>query len=243
MSVSMTNVLEILEWDSAFFGYPTGKIITEKISVENLKALTGEAENKGIRLLYIFADPADTVSVNAATNVGARLVDQKITFHKKIDAAVVSAVDSHIEQFEANYPSPQLIDLSIQSGLYSRYKIDPGFKNKEFERLYLAWIENSVNKKIADHTFVYKEDGKELGFVTLKIKNNYGQIGLIAVDENSRGKSIGKKLITAVTNILFQKNIPGLDVATQIDNDNACNFYKKTGFTGRKSENIYHIWF
>ena len=113
MRASMNNELEILEWDSSFFGYSTGKIIAEKIPIEKLKALTTEAENKGIRLLYIFADPADTVSVNAATNVGARLVDQKITFHKKIDASVVSAIDSHIEQFEANYPSPQLINLSI----------------------------------------------------------------------------------------------------------------------------------
>ena len=239
----MNNLLEILEWDSSFFGYPVAKIITEKISTEQLDAITSDAKKRRIRLLYIFVDPADPISVNAANKIGARLVDQKITFHKKIDAAAISEVDSHIEQFEAVYPSPQLISLSIQSGLYSRYKIDPGFKNDEFEKLYLAWIENSVNKKIADHTFVYKEDGCELGFVTLKVKPGYGQIGLIAVDESSRGKSIGKKLIAAVTDILFQKNITDLDVVTQIDNADACSFYKKTGFTGSKTENIYHIWF
>ena len=239
----MSNLLEILEWDSSFFDYSVGKISAEKISVEKLSELIREAENKKIRLLYLFTDPADLVSVHAANINKARLVDQKITFHIKIDATVVSVVDDHIELFESSHPSKQLVSLSVQSGLYSRYKVDPGFKNNEFEKLYLAWIENSVNKKIADHTFVYKENGKELGFVTLKTRNNYGQIGLIAVDESSRGKSIGRKLIAAVTSLLFQKNITDLEVATQIDNTDACNFYKKTGFSGIKTENIYHIWF
>lgn len=239
----MANLLEILEWDSAFFGYPVAKVITEKITAGKLGAIINEAKDKGIKLLYVFADPADAVSVGSANTANAKLVDQKITFNMKIDNSAVIAVDEHIEEFEGNQPTEKLVDLSMQSGLYSRYKIDTGFKNNEFERLYLAWIENSVNKKIADHTFVYKEDGRELGFVTLKIKNNIGQIGLIAVDETSRGKSIGKKLVAAVVEMLIRKNIPELDVATQIDNDDACNFYKKTGFAGSKTENIYHIWF
>ena len=106
-------------------------------------------------------ESTDDVSKLTATNNVARLVDQKITFHIKINPYFISIIDSHIEQFEHNFPSEQLINLSIQSGLYSRYKIDPDFKNNEFENLYLAWIENSVNKKIADHTFVKKEDGED----------------------------------------------------------------------------------
>ena len=243
MKASMNNLLEILEWDSNFFGYSVARVTAEKISVEQLRALTNEAENKGVRLLYLFTDPADTISIQTANTSTARLVDQKITFHIKIDGSVVSAVDNHIEQFESNHPTAQLVNLSIQSGSHSRYKIDPGFKNNEFEKLYLAWIENSVNKKIADHTFVYKEGGIELGFVTLKIRDGLGQIGLIAVDESSRGKSIGKKLVLAVISLLHEKNITDLEVATQIDNADACHFYKKVGFSGIKTENIYHIWF
>lgn len=238
----MSNLLENLEWDSSFFGYPVAKIIAEQISVEKLTALTEQAKINGIRLLYIFTDPADEVSVNAANITGAKLVDRKITFYKKIDRSDDSTADDHIELFKEDHPSGQLVSLSIQSGLYSRYKIDPGFKNNEFEKLYIAWIENSVNKKIADHTFVYKEDGIMLGFVTLKVRDSIGQIGLIAVDEGSRGKSIGKKLIAAVITHLLQDNIQDLEVATQIDNVDACNFYKKVGFTGIKTENIYHIW-
>ena len=73
------------------------------------------------------------VSLHAAKASNALLVDQKITFHIKINASVVSAVDDHIVQLVSPYPSPQLVSLSIQSGSHSRYKIDPGFKNNEFD--------------------------------------------------------------------------------------------------------------
>jgi len=238
----MANSLEILEWDSSFFGYPVAKITAQAITADKLASIVAEAKKSGTRLIYLFTDPADTVSTQAAKSIDAKLVDQKITFHTYINNKEAATVDAHIEEFEGDHPTAQLVNLSLQSGLYSRYKVDPEFKNNEFERLYLAWIENSVNKKIADHIFVYMEDGKELGFVTLKARSNNAQIGLIAVDESSRGKAIGKKLIAAVINKLQNKNIPELDVATQIDNADACNFYEKVGFKGLKTENIYHIW-
>jgi dTDP-4-amino-4,6-dideoxy-D-galactose acyltransferase len=238
----MYNVFEILEWDSSFFGYPVGKINASGIKPGTLTGIIAEAKNKGIRLIYLFTDPVDHISQNAAKVNAAKLVDQKITFYIKIDASVISTTDTCIEQFELGYPSSQLINLSIQSGLFSRYKTDLEFKNNEFEKLYLAWIENSVNKKIADCTFVYKEAGKELGFVTFKVRNNYGEIGLIAVDESSRGKAIGRKLTAAVINLLYEKNVTDLQVATQADNVLACNFYKKTGFKEIRTESIYHIW-
>ncbi|CAN5805591.1 dTDP-4-amino-4,6-dideoxy-D-galactose acyltransferase [soil metagenome] len=238
----MNNSLEILEWDSSFFGYPVAKITASAITAGELKLLIATAKQRELKLIYIFTNPSDVIAADAAKACSAKLVDQKITFHRKIEALNIPETDTHIKEFESAIPSEQLINLSMQSGLYSRYKIDTNFKKREFERMYLAWIENSVNKKIADHTFVYEENGKELGFVTLKARNNHGQIGLIAVDEKSRGKAIGKKLITAVVNCLAEKKIPELDVATQVDNEDACNFYKKTGFSESKAENIYHIW-
>lgn len=238
----MPNLLEILEWDSRFFGYTVAKINAAEIHSEKLGKIIEEAKNKKIRLIYLFADPADTVSLKSADINGARLVDQKITFHIKIDDAVASKTDASIEQFERSYPTSQLISLSLQSGIHSRFKTDTEFKNNEFEKLYLAWIENSVNKRIADYTLVYMEDAVELGFVTLRIKGDYGEIGLIAVDEKSRGKAIGMKLTAAVINLLHERNITDLHVATQLGNTLACNFYKKAGFTGIKTENIYHIW-
>lgn len=237
----MKNSLQLLEWDTEFFGYGIAKLIADEISVESIKKNIEAGKNNRAKLVYIFTKPTDNISNDTANSVSAKLVDQKVTYHIHIPAET-AATDSHIENFNGSVPSAKLIDLAIQSGLYSRYKVDENFRNNEFEKLYIKWIENSVNKQIADHTLIYKEDGNELGFVTLKLKEGFGEIGLIAVDETSRGKSIGKKLVIAVMNILREKNIMELEVATQKNNKDACNFYEKVGFKENRTENIYHIW-
>lgn len=239
----MQNSLTILEWDSSFFGYPIGKIEASSISEKELSGLVKEAKGKNIHLIYLFTNPHDQESIRAAKKADAKLVDQKVTFSKEINGSgSLPETENHIREFESPVPTEQLIKLAIQSGLYSRYKLDSGFKNNEFEKLYSAWITNSVNKQLADHNFVYVENSRELGVVTLKLNKTTGQIGLIAVDEHSRGKSIGKKLINAVVNKISEKNIHHLDVATQLNNNDACKFYEKLGFNITRTENIYHIW-
>lgn len=238
----MTNSLEIATWDSDFFGYPIGKVRAKQIPADSLQEIKIHSAANGIKLLYLFADPSDQVSNQSALAAGAELADQKVIYFIRTNEITVPQTDDHIELYSSPVPNSKLIDLSIQSGLYSRYKLDKNFKNQEFERLYTAWIENSVNKKIADFTFVYRENSEILGFITMKINGNSGQIGLIAVDETSRGKSIGKKLIFAVMNQLKQMQITDLDVATQSGNEEACQFYQRVGFTAAKRENIYHIW-
>jgi dTDP-4-amino-4,6-dideoxy-D-galactose acyltransferase len=236
-----TNSLEILGWDSSFFGYKVGKTTAKGISPATVNKIIEQARNKEVRLLYLFTDGDDKISQDSTGAVAGKLVDKKLTFNLKIGDADFDT-DDHIEPFIANYPSEKLILLAIQSGLYSRYKSDTNFKNNEFEKLYTAWIVNSVKKKIADYVFVYKEDGVELGFVTLKLNDTYGQIGLIAVDESVRGRSIGKKLIFTVASLLKKRGIGSLQVPTQKDNTGACQFYRSIGFEEIKTENIYHIW-
>ncbi len=238
----MTNQLEQATWDSDFFGYKIGRIHADNMQAADLQVQIEQAKNNGYSLIYLFVDPDDNLSNTAARENGARLVDRKITFRICVNDAMAAGKDMHIKDYEPGYPSDKLIDLSLQSGLYSRYKIDAHFKNREFERLYLAWIENSLTRKIADHTFVYVEDEKELGVVTVRIKPDLAQIGIIAVDESARGKSIGSKLMNQVIAVVREKEVAMLDVATQTDNINACNFYKKLGFHANHRENVYHIW-
>ena len=41
------------------------------------------------------------------------------------------------------------MDLSVQSGAYSRFNIDTKIGKKKFEKLYHLWMINSTNRKIA----------------------------------------------------------------------------------------------
>jgi dTDP-4-amino-4,6-dideoxy-D-galactose acyltransferase len=74
------------------------------------------------------------------------------------------------------------------------------------------------------------------------LHENSGSIGLIAVDENQRGKAIGKKLIGAGLQYFYDHKITSVDVVTQKSNYLACRFYESCGFKIKSIVNIYHLW-
>ncbi|MFQ3578796.1 MAG: GNAT family N-acetyltransferase, partial [Bacteroidales bacterium] len=169
------------------------------------------------------------------------LVDEKITFFKKFQKND-TVIDNNIIDFEESFPDSEMIQLSIDSGVFSRYKIDKNFERKKFEEFFTLWIVNSVNKTFADKVFVYKKNRKTLGLVTVKIKNKLGNIGIIAVNSETRGLGIGSKLIQKVQEYLLINSINELEVVTQKANNMACKFYIKNGFTINNIVNIYHVW-
>ena len=135
-----------------------------------------------------------------------------------------------------------LFELAYESGKYSRYKQDVNILEDRFKKLYQFWIKNSFNKTFADKIFYFKENENIVGFVTLKINNDIAKIGLIAVSPNYQGKGIGKKLIAKTENFCFENNVKTLQIPTQMENLEACNFYKKMGYEISEKINIKHFW-
>ncbi|MDO9261367.1 MAG: GNAT family N-acetyltransferase, partial [Flavobacteriaceae bacterium] len=71
---------------------------------------------------------------------------------------------------------------------------------------------------------------------------NYVTIGLTAVCASYQGKGIGKKLLESVENELSKKHIKELRIPTQLQNKQACKFYKKSGFNIVEETIIKHYW-
>jgi ribosomal protein S18 acetylase RimI-like enzyme len=74
------------------------------------------------------------------------------------------------------------------------------------------------------------------------MKNGVGSIGLIAVNEKTRSKGIGSKLIAAADAFYHANGIGQSTVITQASNIQACRFYEKAGFQVIKKEYVYHWW-
>ena len=74
------------------------------------------------------------------------------------------------------------------------------------------------------------------------MKDTRADIGLLAVDEEARGKSIGKLLMHAAFIKCRDLGYKEVQVVTQKANATACAFYEKLGFRIEKVENIYHFW-
>ena len=61
---------------------------------------------------------------------------------------------NHNNDNEISGQSRQLIDLAVSAGEWSRFKIDGNMRRDAIELMYTAWLKNSLNKSLADETFI-----------------------------------------------------------------------------------------
>jgi len=238
----MHKTCELLKWDTEFFGYKIVRLNAKYVKPDTLFNVLKKSKTERIRLIYWSVAPNDFISNNSAKVVGAKLVDKKVTYLTTISSKMSYNPSSNVTSYKYPYPNDKLKSLALQSGAYSRFKLDENFSNREFERLYTTWIENSVNKKIAKDVLVYLKDNSELGLITIGIKNNRGNIGLLAVDENVRRRYVGKELIQTAMVKFKEWGVEEVQIVGQKANSVACRFYESCGFALEKIENIYHIW-
>ncbi|EIA10242.1 acetyltransferase, GNAT family [Flavobacterium frigoris PS1] len=149
-----------------------------------------------------------------------------------------------IEYYQHNRKNyDDILDLTLQSGEYSRFNIDENFRNNEYSKLYKEWIDNSINKKLAQEIIVKYLDNKVVGFATLSKKDDQlADISLVAVDKNYRGKGIAKEIILNTIIEAKKRGFNKIQVVTQVDNLPANGLYLATGFKEKSLTNIYHHW-
>jgi len=229
----MQNDFEILQWDSDFFNFKVAKINNGVLLND---AFFEKLHHENVQLAYYSSKNKLTETSNEYYTFG--LVDEKVTFLKEIEQ---SPLIRNTESYSEKYPDKQLINLAIESGIYSRFNVDPKIGKKKFEELYTQWIIKSVSKEIADDVLVYKTGGKIAGFVTIGQKNGRADIGIIAVDKDYRGKGIGKTLMKTAENFYFNK-LKLIQVVTQGDNLPAIKLYEGCGYKIEKVEFLYHLW-
>jgi dTDP-4-amino-4,6-dideoxy-D-galactose acyltransferase len=228
--------VDYLSWDSKFFSKEIYKVTVDSDiqneSIFNLNEINAD-------LLYIFVSNPNRQKGEILEKLGAKLYDRKVTYAKK----VCSGIDS---KFTVNFKSVKTLTASVenmayQSGVFSRFKLDPKLSSY-FEQFYFTWISKSVKREIADEVIVAIKDEKEVGFITLTLKDGVGKIGLIAVDSKFRGLKIASQLLAKAELWFSEAQIEYIEVITQADNLPACSLYEKNRFVQTKQEYIYHYW-
>lgn len=232
--------IEYCTWDSGFFDKKIGKIEYDRSPEGDLIQLLQTAKEDGYQLIYVFAD-GDTFVPDAVLNqFDGRLVDRKCLYSRTVNNT--DSCESNAVEYQLTELTTELESLALLSGTHSRFRLDKGFDQVNFEKLYTIWMTRSLKKEIADTIFVVTESDKIMGMITLKINEDVGHIGLCAVSEATQGKGYGSSLINACINKLISKQITQLEVPTQMDNHSACRFYEKCGFSIKTITNIYHFW-
>lgn len=231
-----------LDWDSHIFTFKVAKITPACLTPDALHQILIQLKKQQIRLVYWAADSQDACSQQAAQQYHGWLADRKVTYVMST-AIHLSACNHHtVETYTALTPNRELEYLALQSGLYSRFKMDPRIPLTTFETLYKQWIANSTNKTIAQQVLVIRQQNQIIGMVTLGQKKNRGDIGLLAVHPDHRGRQIGSQLVMAAQCWFRQQGYAYGQVLTQQENQPACRLYEKCGFQIEKTEHFYHFW-
>jgi len=231
-----------LKWDSSFFEYKIAQIKNNEITENTLSSVINFLKGSGYKLLVWKIPSENKNSFEFAKKNKGTLVDEKTTFTIQTDKIPTSFNYSEIIEYPYKEVNNELLNLALESGEFSRFKIDLNFKENEFEKLYTKWIERSVKKEIAEKVFVYLLNNKIIGMITLNKINGLGLIGLIAVNKDHRGLNIGKKLIQKAISYFYSVNVTSLEVVTQAKNKPACSFYEKCNFKVKEIECVFHFW-
>lgn len=226
-------MVQKVEWDSDFFGFPIGQCFFNEVNAEFNEEKFIQ-DSLSYRLVYLFSSTSIYSSL-------FKLVDEKLVFKKKIEKREL--VDSTVVFFDANLHSKSdLLNLVYLSGKYSRFNTDINFENSEFQKLYAKWINNSLQNVTNPQIIVKFIDGKLAGFISFSLNNQDAKIELIAVDEHFQGKGIGSELIKNVEFIAQCHFCQNLEVITQGLNSSAIHLYEKNNFICINKTYIYHYW-
>lgn len=237
--------IKIKNWDSDFFKIRIAEASVYDFKVKNFRDLKELFLRDEIELVYLY--PEDAVSDDSLSHLEL-FTDTKLVFRKSLIKRNVSIyqqnlINDNLSDYMIDEGYHTLLELAFSSGIFSRFRLDPGFRNNEFERLYTEWLNQSINKTIADKVIVIRRQNNEItGFITFKESDSTSKIGLIAVSEKERGKGIGKKLLDFVEAKALDSGLEEIIVETQERNVSAVNFYIKNSFSLIKKIRLYHLW-
>lgn len=240
-----------LPWDSEFFGFKTGKATDADVASIEFSELEQMIREQQYRLVYFMAPGLHSQQRHLQTEpfhllmkqAGATLVDNKVVYSKTANACLKSYKHEQIVP-ENSIPLPEKLQaLALQAGEHSRFKTDPRFPEHLFVRMYMEWLIKSVTGEMASEVLVWLDEYRIIrGFITVKHHGGYSDIGLIAVDESSRGQSVGSLLMKAAEASCVRAGNSSIQVVTQLDNHAACRFYEKNDFKVKDITAIYHWW-
>jgi len=228
--------LQRLDWDSTFFGMGIGSF-TGALSPPEVDEARRFANISDISCLYWFADPNDAPSARLAQSEGFKYVDTRLTF-----SAPLLGVRHSDARPAAPGDLPELAHLARRSHTNTRFFFDGNFEQTRCEDLYQLWLERSFDGTIADSVLTVHLDERPAGYVTVKVKEGIGQIGLIAVADFAQGRGLGKALVHGAMCYAADAGATQMRVATQSRNLGAQRLYVSCGLKPESVLDIYHWW-
>jgi dTDP-4-amino-4,6-dideoxy-D-galactose acyltransferase len=236
-------VCEFLEWDSKFFGRRIARANVSCLTEELVREIYAWCRVQRIDCLYFLASSSDRQTARLARDSLFLFVDARMTLNLRIDDTRAKSSAPARVRDACEDDIPALREIARTSHRDSRFYYDENFPVGICDKLYETWIEKSC-RGWANRVLVAEEDNSVIAYLTCDLKkSDGGQIGLFGVAEKSRGRGIGKDLVSAAISSFAKQGAENVSVATQGRNIRAQQFYQRCGFTTQSVELWFHRWF
>ena len=239
-------ICEYLEWDSEFFGYRIARVLGSRISSRRARRIDAWCTDNQIECLYFLAVPTDIETARTATRYGFTLVDVRLTFamNSLMNTQFAAISDGVRIRTPREEDMPALRRIARASCTVSRFFFDDHFEGDAAERLYDTWITKSC-KGFAEHVFIAELAEAPVGYITCHVDSveHKGRIGLVGVDEMTRGRSIGTSLTLAALGWFRDQRVESVEVITQGRNIQAQRLYQRCDFRTQSLELWFHKWY
>lgn len=236
------HLVEILEWDTQFFGFPVGRITEPHLDPNQIKLIRDECRTSGIQVLYWLASPQCKDLGVIAADAGFRFMDFRIELEMRIGE------DPHLPISTQNIRPYELRDrkflINIAKSVHtdSRFFLDPTLRSKS-PLLFERWIDRDVSR---EHGIVLVADTGQgaCGYCTCHRnpdQNEVGIISLVGVHPQAAGKGLGHMMISSVLRWFSQNGCKTASVVTQGSNIAAQRLYQRAGFQTRSTGVWFHM--
>ena len=239
--------IQVLEWDSQFFGYPVGRLL-ELNSTDSAQAVQECVRKSGCRVVYVGTTEEKPelsghfVLTQVELQCSIRNSDEWVVQATRAEDETQGAGPELVLQSYLGSADESLVQLALQAGWSSRFCVDVRFGRAAFERLYATWIDRSCTRELADVVLTASLGQGWVGLVTAAFNPPTAKIGLIAVHREARGLGIGRHLMAKVARLAAASGCDRLSVITQTDNVPAIRLYERMGFQQSQLIHWYHIW-
>jgi dTDP-4-amino-4,6-dideoxy-D-galactose acyltransferase len=208
--------------------------------------------SEGSRLVYATVDPTDDVALGFLHPLVP--MDTKVVFCKPItlDPQLVAMPVTSIilpdigEMMVSSTVScnTSLEALALEAGAISRFYTDPRFPVDKAHLIFLGIIRNSIARTFANEVLIVHSttSTEPLGVVTLRLRPQHAEVGMLAVDSRVRGRGIGKLLLRHAQQWAVQQGATKLVVVTSTKNETAMKCYSSFGFVESHRQHVFHVW-
>jgi len=239
------QIFKLMEWDSDFFGFNIGYVSCRRLT-ENIESyIKQKSQELNIDMIQYNCNCHDQVSILTAEKNGYSFVDVRVTFELMLQRMndINSDLDLIIFRKGEEKDIERLRVIAGEIYTLSRYYFDQKFNHEKVREFYEGWLEKGIRGEYDDYCFILEADQQPVAFTTVK-ENDDGtaDIGIVGVDKNYSGRSLGTILIQKVIKELRKKNLSVLRVVTQGRNYPAQRLYQKSGFITNQMELWYHKW-